>query len=123
MNPNIETIRPEATVEELVTNIFRKQQGRAVPVCQDGKLIGIATITDVKKIQQDKWSVTPVSQIMTREPLYKVTPEDNLNAALLMIAKNDINQVLIDDNGKCVGILSRADIIRHIQMNRELGLR
>ena len=60
---------------------------------------------------------------MTVEPLYTVSPEDNLHAALMMIAKNDINQVLIKDQGKCGGLLSRADIIRLIQMNRELGLK
>ena len=122
MNPAVSTISPETTVDELVGEIFRKQQGRAVPVCKDDKLVGIATITDVKKIPQDKWAETPVSRIMTAEPLYTVTPDDNLNVALVMIAKNDINQVLINDNGKCGGLLSRADIIRLIQMNRELGL-
>jgi CBS domain-containing protein len=106
----------------MVRDIFRKQQGRAVPVCRDGKLVGIATITDVKKIPQDKWAETAVGSIMTGEPLHTVTPDDNLSTALVMIAKNDINQVLINDNGKCGGLLSRADIIRIIQMNRELGI-
>jgi len=123
MNTDANTISPETTVDQLVRDIFRKQQGRAVPVCKEGKLVGIATITDIKKIPQDKWSETSVSKIMTSEPLYTVSPEDNLNIALVMIAKNDINQVLINDQGKCGGILSRADIIRLIQMNRELGIK
>jgi len=123
MNPIVNTISPETTVQQLVREFFRKQQGRAVPVCREDKLIGIATITDIKKIAQEKWAETPVSKIMTSEPLYTVSPEDNLNVAMVMIAKNDINQVLINENGKCGGILSRADIIRFIQMDRELGLR
>ena len=122
MNPNIETITTETTVEEMVTNIFRKQHGRAVPVCQDGQLAGIATITDVKKIPQDRWAVTPVKQIMTTGPLYTVSPEDNLNTAMMLIAQHDINQVLIKETGKCAGLLSRADIIRLIQMSHELDL-
>jgi Zn-dependent protease/CBS domain-containing protein len=123
MNPNITTIEPETTVEDMVNNIFRRQHGRAVPVCKDGRLIGIATITDVKKLTPDKWASTPIKQIMTSQPLYTVSPEDNLNTAMVLIAKNDVNQVLINDNGKCGGLLSRADIIRLIQVNRELGLR
>jgi len=122
MNPNIETITTETTVEEMVTNIFRKQHGRAVPVCQDGQLMGIATITDVKKIPQDRWAMTPVKQIMTTGPLYTVSPEDNLNTAMMLIAQHDINQVLIKETGKCAGLLSRADIIRLIQMRHELDL-
>ncbi|OGN99428.1 MAG: hypothetical protein A2Y89_07280 [Chloroflexi bacterium RBG_13_51_18] len=123
MRREINTISPETTVDQLVREIFRKQQGRAVPVCKDDKLVGIVTITDIKKTSQDKWMETPVSRIMTTEPLYTVSPEDNLNVALVMIAKNDINQVLINDNDKCGGLLSRADIIRLIQTDRELGLR
>jgi len=122
MNPDIVTIRPETIVEEMVMNIFRKQHGRAVPVCQDGRLIGIATITDVKKIPQDKWASTPVKQMMTTGPLYTVSPEDNLNTALGLIAQHDINQVLIKEQDRCVGVLSRADIIHLIQMSQELGL-
>lgn len=121
MNPNIATITPETTIDEMVTNIFQRQHGRAVPVFKDGRLVGIATITDVKKVTQNKWATTPVQDIMTSEPLYTVTPDDNLNKAMMLIAGKDINQVLISDQGKCGGILSRADIIRLIQVNRELG--
>ena len=92
-------------------------------MCRDGQLVGIATITDVKKVPQEKWAATPVKKIMTSEPLYTVSPEDNLNKALTLIAKNDINQVIISDQGKCGGLLSRADIISLIQMNSELGIR
>ncbi len=122
VNPNTVTIVPETTVDEMVRNIFQKQHGRAVPVCRDGKLVGIATITDVKKVPQDRWVTTPVKQIMTSETLYTVSPEDNLNTAMTLIAKNDINQVLISDQGKCGGLLSRADIIHLIQVHSELGL-
>ncbi|MGD1119678.1 MAG: site-2 protease family protein [Dehalococcoidales bacterium] len=122
INPNIETIKPETTVSDMVMNVFRRQPGRAVPVCRDNKLSGIVTITDVKKVPQDKWSDTPVSQIMTSSPLYTVVPEDNLNTAMQFIAQHDVNQVLIKENDKCAGILSRADIIRFIQMSHELGI-
>jgi Zn-dependent protease/CBS domain-containing protein len=122
MSPNPEAIHPETTVEEMVSNIFRKHHGRAVPVCQDGQLVGIVTITDVKGVPQQKWAETPVKQIMTTSPLYTVSPEDNLNVVLALIAQHDINQVLIKEQGRCAGLLSRADIIRLLQMRQELGL-
>ena len=122
MSPNPPAIAPQTTIDEMVRNIFNKQHGRAVPVCREGHLVGIVTITDVKGIPQDRWASTPVEQIMTREPLYAVSPEDNLNTAMKLIAQHDINQVLIRREGQCAGLLSRADIIRHIQMSQELGL-
>jgi Zn-dependent protease/CBS domain-containing protein len=123
MNVNIPTITPETTVQDMVTGIFQKKHDRAVPVCRDEQLIGIATITDVKKVAQEKWAVTPVRDIMTGGNLYTVTPDDSLNTALELIAKHDINQVLIKNGEKCAGLLTRADIIRYLQMSRELGIK
>lgn len=123
MSLNPDTISPKTTVAEMVNNIFTQRHGRAVPVCQDSQLIGIVTITDTKGIPQDRWATTPVEQIMTREPLYTVSPEDNLNTVLKLIAQHDINQVLIRQQGQCAGLLSRADIIRYLQFSQELGLR
>jgi Zn-dependent protease/CBS domain-containing protein len=121
-NLSAETIDPKTTVAEMVENIFTKRHGRAVPVCQEGKLAGIVTITDVKKIPQPRWAETPVEQIMTRDALYAVSPEDNLYTVMRLIAEHDINQVLVKRQEQCAGLLSRADIIHYLQVTRELGL-
>ncbi|MFC1873733.1 site-2 protease family protein [Chloroflexota bacterium] len=123
MYTDIETITPETSVEEVVWDIFRQRHRRAVPVCQDGRPAGIVTIADVKELPREQWSQTPVSEIMTREPLYSVTPEDELNTALQIIAQHDLNQVMVLDQGQCVGLLSRADIIQYLQFNQELGMK
>jgi len=120
---NTTTITPETTVAEMVDNIFRRQHGRAVPVCRDGRLLGIVTITDVRGLPQEKWPTTPVADIMTREPLYTASPQDDLNTVMKLLAQHDINQVPIQQDGQCVGLLSRADIIRHIQFREELGVK
>jgi Zn-dependent protease/CBS domain-containing protein len=122
MNTQPGGVGPETTVEEVVGNIFRRLHGRAVPVCQNDKLLGIITIDDVKKLPREQWAVTPVERIMTREPLYTVSPEDGLHNAFKMIAQHAINQVLVTLDGKCIGMLSRADIIAHLQLSQELGV-
>jgi Zn-dependent protease len=122
-NPNPETISPQTTVDEMVRNVFDMRHGRAVPVCRDDRLVGIVTITDVKKTPRDRWVDTPVEQIMTRDPLYTVAPEDNVNTAMKLLMQHDINQVLVKQDGKCAGLLSRADILNHLQFTQELGLR
>jgi Zn-dependent protease/predicted transcriptional regulator len=121
MNRKNSTVSPEVTVQELVTGMFGQQHDRAVPVCRNDQLAGIVTIADIKKVPQAKWAMTPIKDIMSGQTLQTVSPEDDLNTALKLIAKNDINQVVIKDNGKCAGLLTRADIIRYIQMSQELG--
>jgi CBS domain-containing protein len=123
MYPNPEAISPKTSVEEVVRDIFLQRHRRAVPVCEDNRLVGIVTITDVKGLPQDKWAYTPVEAIMTREPLYRVSPEDDLSSAMRLIAQHDLNQVLVVQLGQCAGLLSRADIIRYLQLSQELGMK
>jgi Zn-dependent protease/CBS domain-containing protein len=123
MTANAMLISPDTSVAELVSNVFRKQHGRAVPVCQNDQVVGIVTVTDVKELPQEKWEGTAVKEIMTSEPLYSVTPDDDLNIALRLITKHDINQVLVLRGKECAGLVSRSDILAHLQMSQELGLK
>jgi Zn-dependent protease/CBS domain-containing protein len=123
IGPEPETIDPQTTITEMVANVFNRHHGRAVPVCKDGQLMGIVTISDVKGIPQERWSSITVEQIMTREPLYTVSPEDNVYTALKIVTQHNINQVLIKQDDRCAGLLSRADIINHLQYTQELGIR
>jgi CBS domain-containing protein len=83
----------------------------------------MVTVTDVRELPQEKWAETTVREIMTSQPLYSVSPEDDLNTALKLITKHDINQVLVLRDGKCTGLLSRADILSHLQLSEELGVK
>lgn len=123
MTPNPQTIGPGATVLEVVQGIFSQYHRRAVPVARDGKLVGIVTLTNIRGLPQEKWAITPVEAIMTKAPLQCVSPEDDLARAMAMIAEQDVNQVLVCTDGGLVGILSRADIIRHLQYTQELRMR
>ena len=60
---------------------------------------------------------------MTRQPLYQATPDDDLNSVMRVIAQHDINQVPVISEGRLVGLLNRADIIRHLQLSQELGMK
>ncbi len=118
-----EGISPDATIAELVSRVFRGEHRRAVPVCRDNQVLGIVTVTDVRELPRDQWERTSVRDIMTREPLYSVSPRDDLNAAMSLITKHDVNQVLVMDDTTCAGLVNRADILNYLQLSQELGLR
>jgi CBS domain-containing protein len=86
-------------------------------------LVGIVTISDVKAVPQEKWPITPVSQVMHREPIHAVKPEDDLNAAMKIIAQYDLNQIPVLSRGKLVGVLTRADVINYLQLSQELNIK
>jgi CBS domain-containing protein len=121
LNPDQLIIGPETTVAQLVDNVFRRQHGRAVPICQNGRLLGIVSITDVKELPQENWDKTTVKEIMTSKPLYTVSSGDDLSRALTLITQHDVNQVLVVKDEKCEGLISRADIMSQLQTTSELG--
>ncbi|OGO32933.1 MAG: hypothetical protein A2Z29_01715 [Chloroflexi bacterium RBG_16_56_11] len=121
MSPKPETVTPDTTVDQLVTDIFNRKHGRALPVCQGERTEGIVTITDVKGLPREKWATTKVGEIMTRAPLFTVSPDDDVSKALKLVTQHDVNQLLIQREGTCAGMLSRADIIRYVQLLQELG--
>lgn len=123
MQPEPDTVSPQTTVEELVQEWFLQKGRRALPVSEDGRLVGIVTLTDVKGLPQQRWHQARVAEIMSRDPLYSVAPDDDLGVALRLLAEHNLNQVLVLQDSKLVGLLSRADVIRYLQLRQELGIR
>lgn len=123
MNPGLECINPQLSVDDVIRDIFFQRGRRAVPVCQDDNLLGIITLTDIRDLPQSKWEHTPVGEIMTRSPLHTVDTDDDLSSALKLLAEYALNQVPVLSGGRLVGLLSRADVIRYLQLSRELGMK
>jgi Zn-dependent protease len=123
MDRTPECTSPASSVESVVHDSFILRGRRSLPVCDDKGLIGIVTLTDVKKLPQDQWANTPVQQIMTRMPLLTVDQEEDLNKALQVLAKNGLNQIPVLNASQFVGLLSRADVIRYLQTRQELGIK
>ncbi|MBI4200891.1 MAG: site-2 protease family protein [Chloroflexi bacterium] len=122
MDSNPETAATETSVDALVRECFLQRGRRALPVQEDGRLVGIVTLTDVKGVPPERWPATRVAEIMTRGPLYAVAPSDDVAEALKLLAEHGLNQVPVTTEGRVVGLLSRADVIRYLHFLAELGL-
>ena len=121
MDRGAETVSSGTSVEVMIREHFVQRGSRAALVVEDGRVVGIATLTDVKAVPQDRWAEVRVGEIMTREPLYSVDPDDELGVALRMLAEHNLNQVIVLSDGQLVGLLSRADVIRYLQYSWEPG--
>ncbi|MFH1639112.1 MAG: site-2 protease family protein [Chloroflexota bacterium] len=121
MDPSPECTSPDTLINDVVQNVFFQRGYRAAPVCDDHGVMGIVTITDVKKLPQQEWADTPVAKIMTRKPLYSVKVDDDLSSALKLLAQYGLNQLIVMDKKEgLAGLLNRAHVIRYIQLNQEL---
>ncbi len=121
MTVNPPTVNPETSIEQLVEHHILGQNSRGVPVVRDGLLVGIITLSDVKSIPRSEWPQFRVLDRMTpSERLITVTPDSSLNAALQAMSDKDIHQIPVVRDGALVGLLTRNDIIRFIQLRNEV---
>jgi Zn-dependent protease/CBS domain-containing protein len=123
MDPSPACTSSDTPINDVVQQTFFRAGYRAAPICQGDKLLGIATITDVKKIPQEQWATTPVSAITTREPLYTVNEDDDLGEAIKLLSAHDLNQLIVLKEGHLSGLLNRSHVIRYLQLRQELGTR
>jgi Zn-dependent protease/CBS domain-containing protein len=123
MEKDVSSVRPETNIADLVQTAFIQKNKRTIPVTDSDNLVGVVTISDIKGLPQEKWPVTPVSQIMHREPIHTVKPEDDLNAAMKLMAQYDLNQIPVLSQGKLVGVLTRADVINYLHLSQELNIK
>jgi Zn-dependent protease len=123
MEKDVSSVRPDTNIADLVQTAFIQKNKRTIPVTDGDNLVGVVTISDIKGLPQEKWPVTPVSQIMHREPIHTVKPEDDLNAAMKLMAQYDLNQIPVLSQGKLVGVLTRADVINYLHLSQELNIK
>ncbi|HUG14127.1 MAG TPA: site-2 protease family protein [Thermomicrobiales bacterium] len=124
MNVHPVAVPPDITVSEFVSAYLLRRTAHGAPVVQDGQVLGIVTISDVKRCKQEEWPTTRVSDIMTPfEELHTVDPGTPLNKALQLMTIHDLHQIPVLESGRLVGVLSRADFMRYLQLRSELGIK
>jgi Zn-dependent protease/predicted transcriptional regulator len=123
MDPNPTVVAPWVSVGDFVFEHVLRRGDRAALVVDDGRLIGIVSIIDIKRVPQEQWAVTPLRQIMTPAPLKTIAPETDLSSALGLLVEGELNQLPVVNQGRLVGMLTRANVLQFLQLRDELRIR
>jgi CBS domain-containing protein len=123
MNTNPFTVPANISLQKLVEEYFLPQGIRSALVMQADQLAGLITLSDIRHVPRDQWPEVPVGHAMIPlDRLHVVSPQQNLNDVLPLMAGRDVNQLPVVQNGRLVGILSRDAIVRFLEVRRGLGL-
>ena len=114
MSKEIITISPGMSVDELVDFMFRHKH-MGYPVIEGKEVKGIVTFTDVQKIHKDERKNVTISDIMTKE-IISLKEDDDAVMALKLMTTNNIGRIIILQDKKMTGIISRTDILRSVQL-------
>ena len=55
------------------------------------------------------------------EKMKSVSPDDDLSTAIRVLTEEDINQMLVIENGDIAGIIGRDNLLSFIKLRSELG--
>ena len=115
---------PTATlIGQLIRDIVLPNNLQAIPVVAQGRLVGLVTIADLRKVEQAEWPTTPVDAVMRpASELATVSPDDELVAAIDRFGGGDVPLLPVVDHGSLVGVLFRDDVVGYVRMQETLGL-
>ncbi|MFN0277152.1 MAG: CBS domain-containing protein [Pyrinomonadaceae bacterium] len=122
MTKSVRTATRDTPVRE-VAAIMREGDMGAVPVVDNGKLIGIVTDRDIviRVVADGLGADTAVGEAMTTE-LFTVGPHDFVFEAIRLMGDKQIRRVpVIDDNGKLAGIIAMADVALETEDKHEIA--
>jgi CBS domain-containing protein len=120
MEPAPASIAPTVPVQSLVFDHLLDRSQRAVTVqSPDGTLLGLVTLSDLRPLQQEDWMTTPVSRIMTpAAELSTVTPVEDLQQAIGLLAGNRYHQLPVVEDGRLAGMLNRDHVMQYLQLRQ-----
>ena len=113
------SITADVTLAEAVFGHFLRFGAASLPVLDEGRVVGIITLADVRGVPRERWDYMTVRDKMTRAPLWSVGPDDDVLYAMTLLGEHSVHQVPVVDGGRLVGMLSRAHVVRYIHARRQ----
>ena len=116
MQRDLITVPDTLDLQTLVDHhVLAASDQRAWPVEQDGRLIGLITLNDLRRVPRSRWSATTVARAMTPlENLVTTRPDESTVEALEKLARTGVNQLPVLQSGALVGLLRREELLRWI---------
>ena len=122
LNQAFQAAPPDISLSEMVRSYMIAQSQRCVPIVVADELLGLVSMGDLRRVAEEEWGTTSVFKAMTPlEKLHTVAPQDDLTTALEMMATHDVHQLPVLDGRTFLGFVTRADVLRLIQIRTELG--
>ena len=120
MRDNPPTVSSSVSVDGFVHDYVMQFDDYGFPVVDDGELVGIVTLDDVRATSRGQWSDLSVRDIMTGvEDLIIVGPDEDAAGALRKLTRSEVRQLPVVEDGSLTGLLRRRDIVRWLQVTGE----
>ncbi|MFA6008587.1 MAG: CBS domain-containing protein [Desulfobacteraceae bacterium] len=111
MSYPVHTVSSDMTMEE-VAQLLRQRGFSGLPVVEEGRIVGVISRRDFRKMRKEAHMKSPVKAYMSKEIITIDSGKSPLEAVRLMI-KHDIGRVPVIQQNEIIGILTRTDAMRY----------
>lgn len=110
MTPNPRCVMPDETIQA-AARIMRDEDTGAVPVVQDGRVLGMVTDRDIviRAVADGAKLDRPVRDIVSGEPVC-ATPDMSTREVSKLMAEHQIRRLPVVEGERIVGIVSLGDL-------------
>ena len=122
MTKNVRTAAGSATLRDVAVMMREGDMG-AVPIVDEGRLVGIVTDRDivVRAVSEGKTPDTAVSEAMTAE-LFTVSLDDFVFEAVRLMGDKQVRRMpVVNADGSLAGIIAMADVALEMEDEQEIA--
>jgi Zn-dependent protease/predicted transcriptional regulator len=117
MRRDLLAVHPHMPIDALVDERLMKGDQRGFPVMDDGDLLGLVCLEDIRRISRRTWRTTSVRDIMTPVgQLSTIGTGADAAEALQCLSRAGVNQLPVIDDGELKGLIRREDILKWLSL-------
>ena len=119
MTTDVVALNVGLTLDQAVDHYFLRFGYGGFPVLDDGRLVGMLSLKELKAIPRDRWSVLTVGEAMAPHGLQaEVHPEESITAAMERLFHDDRSRLVVMDGDKMLGLVTRSGIARFLDLRQ-----
>jgi Zn-dependent protease/predicted transcriptional regulator len=122
MHSQFETVPPGLSLQEVVDEHMLARGERAVVVSHGDAVLGILTVSDIRRVAREEWGSTPVQGVMTpKDKVTTVAFDARAIDVLRLVSEKRIHQIPVIAEGRMVGMVTRRELLDRLQLAESLA--
>jgi Zn-dependent protease/CBS domain-containing protein len=113
-------VMKQLSLDVFIENVAIPSGRRCFVVVEGDRLLGLVTMHRLQQVPRTQWETTRVADVMIPpENLVSARLDDDLTEVLEKMGKTDVNQVPVFEDGKFIGLVTRAGIVAFLRADAE----
>jgi CBS domain-containing protein len=123
MSRHTPTVPPDMTLSDAVDRVILPGGVSEIPVVEDGRFLGVLRLKSIRSRESSSWSsLTARDLLVPGEPVEIVAPDDDAVKVLTLLGIEDRLLPVVGE-GEFLGVVSRGELLRRLQIRMELSER